>query len=274
MRIGMIDGREFRPGDAAPRLDNAGQPVAGVGIVNEAFARMYFDGRNPMGRSINLLQRRDVGAPLEIVGYVRDAAYAELRDSMPPVLYVPLTEDDHLTILVRTGSEAAAMAVAPALRQALTKARPDFHIGLIQSHTNFLRWQTIRERLLAVLSLFFAIVGLLLSAIGLYGVLNYSVTRQRREIGIRMALGARPADVVRRVSTGLLRIVAAGLCMGLAGGLACGRFVESLLFEVKGTDASALGVPIAALLAAALVAAVPPAVRAVRIDPSRTLRGE
>jgi ABC-type antimicrobial peptide transport system permease subunit len=108
----------------------------------------------------------------------------------------------------------------------------------------------------------------------LYGVLNYSVTRERREIGIRMALGARPGQVVHRVLTGMFATVALGLAVGLAGGVACGRFVESLLFEVKPTDTEAMAVPLLALAAAALLAALPPAVRAVRIDPVEMLRSE
>jgi ABC-type antimicrobial peptide transport system permease subunit len=121
---------------------------------------------------------------------------------------------------------------------------------------------------------FFAIVALALAAIGLYGVLNYSVTWQRREIGIRMALGARPAQVVRRVATGLLSVVLFGLVLGLAGGMACGRFVQSLLFEVKAGEASTLAAPLLTLLGAAVVAGLPPAIRAAKIDPAETLRSE
>jgi ABC-type antimicrobial peptide transport system permease subunit len=100
------------------------------------------------------------------------------------------------------------------------------------------------------------------------------VIRQRREIGIRMTLGARPGQVVRRVTGGMLGLVCLGLVIGLAGGVACQRFIESLLFEVKATDPLMLAAPLLALLAAALLAALPPAIRAVRIDPAQTLRSE
>jgi len=105
-------------------------------------------------------------------------------------------------------------------------------------------------------------------------VLNYAVAERRREIAIRMALGARPAEVVRGVTARPFAVVCIGLAGGLAAGIACSRFVESLLFEVKSTDPGALAVPLAALLGAALLAAFPPAIRAVRIDPVETLRSE
>jgi len=132
----------------------------------------------------------------------------------------------------------------------------------------------LRERLLATLSLFFAIVALVLAAIGLYGVLNYSVTQQRREIGIRMALGARSAHMVRHVTGGMFGMVCLGSAIGLAAGLVSGRFLESLLFEVKATDLGIVIVPILTLLGAALLAALPPAIRAVQIDPAQTLRSD
>jgi len=128
--------------------------------------------------------------------------------------------------------------------------------------------------LLATLSLFFAIAALVLAAIGLYGALNYSVIQQRREIGIRMALGARAADVVRLVTTEMFGMVCLGSAIGLAGGLACERFVETLLFEVKATDVGIVVGPILTLVSAAVLAALPPAIRAVRIDPAHTLRCE
>jgi ABC-type antimicrobial peptide transport system permease subunit len=125
-----------------------------------------------------------------------------------------------------------------------------------------------------MLSAFFALVALLLAAIGLYGILNHAVSRQEREIGIRMALGAHAAHVVRRVTVRVLSAVCVGSLIGLAGGIAFGRVVQSLLFQVKATDLVALATPIAALAAAAALAALPPAIRAVRIDPAQTLRSE
>ncbi len=272
MRIGLIDGREFRLGDLPPRLDDAKHPLPGVGIVNEAFARTYFDGQNPVGRLVHVLREKDISAPMEIIGYVRDAVYRDLREPMQATLYVPSMERETNAFMVRTVGDE--LAVAPMLKRAVTNFRWDVRLHDIQPQSNFLRWQMLRERLLAVLSVFFAVVALLLAAVGLYGVLNYSVTWQRREIGIRIALGARPDQVVQRVMAGLAGTVSFGLVLGLAAGILCGRFIETLLFEVRITDTSSVATPILILLGTALVAAIPPAIRAVRIDPAQTLRSE
>jgi len=136
------------------------------------------------------------------------------------------------------------------------------------------KYRLVRERLLAVLSSFFATIALVLAAVGLYGVLNYSVTCRRREIGIRMALGARAAHVVRGITSTSVAMVCLGMLLGFAGGMAAGRIVQALLFEVKATDPEAFAIPALVLFAAALLAALPPAIRAARIDPARTLRSD
>jgi len=273
MGIGLVDGRDFRPGDTSPAtIFEQAHPVAGVGIVNEAFARTYFDSQNPVGRSAQVSQGKFPAAQMQIVGYVRDAAYSLLREPVRPTVYVPIQEKDGAAFVIRTAGDPRAMP--PALRSALQEARPDFRFGNISFQSALVRRQMIRERLLATLSFFFGVVALVLAVIGLYGVLNYSVIQQRREIGIRMALGARSADVVRRITTGMLVMVSLGSAIGLAGGLASARFVEALLFEVKATDLGMVVVPLLTLLGAAVLASLPPALRAVRIDPARTLRSE
>jgi putative ABC transport system permease protein len=272
MRIGLIDGRDFRPGDVPPRLKGSTQPLPGAGIANEAFARTYFSGQNPVGRSVNVRIDKDLAAPMEIVGYVRDAAYYDVREPMHPTVYVPMLNKEHNTLLVHTAGDP--LALAPIERRAVSQVRPDFRLINVQPQSNFLRWQMLRERLLAALSLFFAIVALVLAVIGLYGVLNYSVTQRWREIGIRMALGARSAHVVRRVTTDMAGMFCLGSTIGLAGGLASGHFIESLLFEVKAADPGSVAAPILILAGAAVLAALPPAIRAVRIDPAQTLRSE
>jgi ABC-type antimicrobial peptide transport system permease subunit len=133
---------------------------------------------------------------------------------------------------------------------------------------------TVRERLLAMLALFFAIVALTLAGVGLYGVLDYSVLQRRREIGIRMALGARAFDIVRRVTTDVFSMVLVGAGVGLALGMTSTRYFETLLYQVKPTEATMLALPSLTILAAALMAAVPAVIRAVRIDPASMLRTE
>src|SRR5215467_44604 len=105
MRIGWIAGRDFRLGDLPPRLDASKQPLPGVGIVNEAFARTYFDGKNPVGRSVYVLQGKDIAAPMEIIGYVRDTAYANVREPMHATIFVPPVTRNYYHFMVRTAGD-------------------------------------------------------------------------------------------------------------------------------------------------------------------------
>jgi len=271
MQIALVSGRDFRPGDVAPSRNEARQPLPGVGIVNETFVRTYFAGQNPLGRSVEW-HAYGFTSSVEIVGVMRDAVYRDVREKLHPTIYVPLFDRQNNTFFVKAAGDP--LALAPILRQAAAGARSDLRIGTIQPQSNFIRWQLIRERLLATLSLFFAIVALLLAGVGLYGTLNYSVTRQRREIGVRMTLGARSGQVVRRVMASHLAMVIVGLLIGLAGAAMCGRLVQSLLYEVKTTDPLSLIAPLAALCMVAILAVLPPALRAARIDPAETLRIE
>jgi ABC-type antimicrobial peptide transport system permease subunit len=134
--------------------------------------------------------------------------------------------------------------------------------------------QTIRERLLATLAFFFGAVALLLAGVGLYGVLNYSVQQREREIGIRMALGARAGDVARRITTGISVAVMIGAAAGLALGLTSVRYIESLLYQVKARDVVMLAVPCITIPLAVLIAAVPAVIHALHIDPVKMLRVE
>jgi predicted permease len=272
MEIPILDGRDLRAGELPVDIDANGRPRDGVGMVDQAFARLYFGGRSPVGERVTVLVRPHQPASLEIVGLVGNAVYTNLRDPLRPTVYLAADQQGSATLLVRTAGDAAALA--PVIRRTLAKARPDARIRMIATQQELVRRQVVRERLLATLSAFVAVVALLLSAIGLYGVLHHAVVLQQRQIGIRMALGAGAARVVRHVTGGLLGAVAAGAVIGLGGGLLFGRLIESLLFRVGATDVAVLGTPIVVLAAAAAVAALPPAIRAARIDPARTLRAE
>ncbi|QOY89456.1 FtsX-like permease family protein [Paludibaculum fermentans] len=272
MRIGMISGRDFRPGDEAPRLDEAGQVVAGTGIVNEMFARVYFHGANATGQVVHMLQGKDKRVPVEIIGVVRDTAYGDLREPLRPTVFVPIGSRDNAALLVRTASDP--LAQAPGLRRALQGASSGLRVRNIEVQENFVRWHLVRERLLASLSAFFALIALVLAAIGLYGTLNSSVTLQRREIGIRITLGAQTGEVVKSVTGSAAWMLTLGGAAGLLAGIASSRLIEKLLFNVKGTDPASLAAPILILAATAAAAGLPPALRASRIDPAETLRSE
>jgi putative ABC transport system permease protein len=272
MQLPLLDGRDVRSGDVAADRSPGAQPRDGVGIVNQAFARTYFDGRSPVGERVTVEVRPGVRASIEIIGLAGDAAYAALRDPIRPTVYVPAEYKGGATLLIRTAGDPDLLA--PLVRRTLARTRPDARIRLIASHTDLVKRQLIRERLLATLSGFVGTVALLLAGIGLYGVLHHAVVQQQRTIGIRIALGARAAHVVREVTTSLLAAVAGGAAVGVGGGLLFGRVLEGLLFRIATTDVLALAVPLAVLAAAAAIAALPPALRAVRIDPARTLRAE
>ena len=270
MRIEQRGGRDFQPGDVPPALDPVRGIVAGVGIVNESFARAYFDGRDPVGQVVQVRQSRDAEAPMTIVGVVRDVVYDNVREPMRPTVYVPLEDRDGAALLVRMAGDARA--AVPQLRREVSRAGAGLSVRRVEHLSVLVLQQMIRERLLAALSGFFAAVALALSAVGLYGTLNYGVVRQRKEIGIRMALGARAAHVVTRITRRPLALVAAGALMGLAGGVMFARSLEAILFEVKPTDPASLVRPLLLIGSAAVLAAALPALRAARIDPARTLR--
>lgn len=265
MKVPLIDGRDFRPSDTVP----------GVAIVNQAFAKEYFRGENPIGKSFV----RNGRARFEIVGLVRDARYRNLREPITPTAYIPYRLADSLeaasagTFLVRTSSQNP-LALAQALRREIPRARPEFRVSNIRTQLEINQAQTVRERLLAMLALFFAAVALLLAGIGLYGVLDYSVLQRRRELGIRIAIGAPSVDIARRVTADVFSMVLLGAAAGIAIGLSSASYVKALLYEVKPTDPGAITLPSLILLAAAVLAALPAVIRAVRIDPVQMLRAE
>jgi putative ABC transport system permease protein len=266
MRIAMLEGREFRPGDRSPRLDESKKPVAGVAIVNEAFARVYFGGANPVGRRVVVDSSE---APMEIVGLARDTVYFSVREDSHPAVYVPLEARQSATLLLRTSGSGTPPAQA--IRRQLARLAPDVQFREAVTFESFLTQQLIRERLLAVLSTFFAALALVLAVIGIYGVLNHAVTRERRDIGLRIVLGAGPAHIVVRLTARLLGALGAGAIIGLAGGVAFGRWVQTLLFETDPSDPAALVVPLTLMVVAAVFAVLPPAIRAVRTDPARVI---
>jgi putative ABC transport system permease protein len=272
MRIQLIDGRDFRPGDAHP----------GAALVNETFAKTYFDGVDPVGKTFDL--SLDEGARLhyEIVGYVRDVRYRDLREPILPQLYVPFHSVDAKgaslkrgmgILLVRT-SLANPRSLVSMLRREVPRARPEFRVSRIRTQLEINQSHAVRERLLATLALFFAIVALFLAGVGLYGVLHYSVLQRRREIGIRMAVGAQAGGVARLVTAEVFAMVAVGAVAGVGMGMLSVRYVESLFYQVKATDLQMLAVPSLAILAGALLAALRPVIQAVRIDPAAMLRAE
>lgn len=272
MRVNLLAGREFHPGEAHPAF----------AIVNETFARAYFNGENPVGRTLETSDEKGRHRTAQIVGLAADTRYESMRDQMRPTVFVPFADKDAAgvvkssdwgTFIVRT-TAADPLQVAALARRAVSEGQPDLRVTGISTQAALVRDKTLRERMLATLSLFFAGVALLLASVGLYGVLDYSVIQRRREIGIRLALGARSNDILRRVTTEVFVMLLCGSAVGLALGIVSERYLEKLLFQVKALEPAVLLWPLLTILGASILAALPPVLRAVRIDPSLMLRSE
>jgi ABC-type antimicrobial peptide transport system permease subunit len=205
----------------------------------------------------------------EIVGVVAAARDGSVRGELQPYVFSPIA-DAGGTLQLRSSLDPRTLA--DRLREELPRVHPSLRLVDVTLQTSLVGNTILRERLLAVLSAFFAALGLALAAVGLYGVSSYAVVRRTREIGIRMTLGAQPAAVVRSVLGGVVLSIAAGLVAGLAGGVYFARFVRTLLFEIEPLSPLSVALPVMCLLSVALVAAWPPARRATRIDPAEALR--
>jgi len=257
MKLPLVAGRDFRPDDSLP----------GSAIVNETFVRLVLNGLRPIGVEI-----AKGSQSFRVVGVVRDTPYRDIHEDIRPLVFVPFhsaQQTRNATFVVRTASPNP-LAMASTLRRALTSAR----VSNIRPQMEFVQAQTVRERLMSMLALFFAAVALVLAAIGLYGVLDYSVLQRRREIGIRMAIGAQAGDIARRVTAEVFRMVLAGALAGLGLGLLSVRYIATLLYQVRPGDPAMLAWPAAIILGSALAAALPAVYRAVRIDPMATLRAD
>ena len=264
MGLRLLAGRDFEPRDAEPEAPTAV-------VVNETFARRYFPGESPLGRHFFRVNREKLDDQ-EIVGLARDAKYFSLREAIPPTVYVPHRDDRGATIELRTTADPAVLVGF--LRPEIGRIDAALRVDEVTTQATLVDDTIVSERLLALLSGFFAVVALVLAAVGLYGVLSYAVARRTKEIGIRLALGARSAAVVRLVVGDVALLVASGLAGGVAVGLLLARYLASLLFEVRPSDFWSLALPLSWLLLATALAALPAAARAVRIDPTVALRYE
>ena len=269
MKIPLISGRDLRPEETSP----------GAAIVNETFARTYFPGQDPIGRTFE----RGANQPVnKIVGVTADVPDHDLREPNGAVFYVPFNAVDDksapeaasfATFVVHTDARNP-LVLANSLRQLIAERHNGLRVSNVTTQLDLVRDQTVRERLIATLAAFFAGVALLLAGVGLYAVLNYSVLKRRREIGIRMAIGSTRAGIVRLVTVDIFLMIALGACAGIAAGFGAARYVASLLYQVKATDADMLALPACAILVTALIATLPAVVRALRTDPTEILRAE
>jgi predicted permease len=267
MGIRVTAGRPFTHRDRAGSLR--------VVILNELAARAYFGATNPIGARINFPGQR-VEDEYEIVGVVRDARYEDFRTPDERMAYVPIEQSiDPITgaIMVVRPSADVTRVMLP-IREAVADTVPGGFITRVATIEQRIASSLIRERLLTVLATFFAMLALVLACIGLYGVLAYGVIRRTREIGIRIAIGARQRSVIWMVVREALSLVSIGAALGLAGSFAAGRFINSQLFEVSPADPAATVLAIFVLLVLTAIACGIPARRASRIHPVTALRYE
>jgi putative ABC transport system permease protein len=269
MGIRLLRGREFtdRDNDAAP----------GVVILSQSVAKRLWPGEDPLGQRITT---EDHPAPkdwLTIIGVVDDVKQQSLSKGADHAIYRPYLQTQHvfflmhMTFAVRTTSDPQQLA--PALRKVLHEVDRDQPVS-IAPMADFISTNTAEPRFQARLLGAFSLLALILSAVGIYGVLAYAVTQRTHEIGIRMALGAESADVLRMVLRRTLILAGAGIALGALGALAVTRVLAKFLFEVKPTDPATF-IAVAALLAGvALLAGAIPARRAASVDPMVALRYE
>jgi predicted permease len=263
----LISGREFTRADAlqAPK----------VAIVNEEFARKFNLGRDAVGKRMG--SGRGSGSELdtEIVGLARDAKYSDVKDAVPPLFFRPYRQDDQVgsvTFYVRTG--LAPEQMLQNINRVVAGVDPNLPVENLRTMAQQVQDNVFLDRMISTMSAGFAVLATILAAVGLYGVLAYTVAQRTREIGLRMALGAAPgrvrAMVLRQV--GVMTIV--GGIVGLVAALWAGRAAQALLYEMEGHDPAVLAGSAVLLAVVALAAGFVPAHRASRIDPMRALRYE
>ncbi len=262
--IGLMVGRDFNDQDVE------GRPL--VVIVNETIVRTHFPGDNPIGKRLSFDGPR--GRWREIVGVVRDSKYATVGEGALPVAYLPLGQNHEtgMTLYVRASVPPASLI--PAIRREIQALEPHLPVPDIQTMTQTIGTSLYAARMGAWLLGVFGGLALLLAAVGIYGVLSFSIARRTREMGIRLALGAERRDVFLLVVRDGMLLVGIGIIIGLAGGLAGTRSLASFLYGVSTSDLPTFAATVTILAAVALLACIVPARRAMRVHPIAALRYE
>jgi predicted permease len=259
--IPLVNGRDFTTADT-----DGAAPVA---IVNEAFTRKFGLGQDAVGRMMGQADELD----MQIVGVVRDAKYSAVKDEVPPVFFTPYRQTAStggLFFYVRSSIEPAA--ILRAVPATVAGLDPNLPVQELKTLTQQVRENVFMDRMIGTLSLSFASLATLLAAIGLYGVLAYTVAQRTREIGIRMALGAGTGSVRLMVLRNVGIMLLIGGALGLIAAMALGRGAASLLYGIEATDPAVMVGAVLVLTLLSLAAGLVPAQRATRVDPVTALR--
>jgi putative ABC transport system permease protein len=259
MGIPLKSGRTFEMTDAR------GAPPATV--VNEEFARRYFPGEDPVGKSILFGT-----VPIRIVGVVGDVRQRGLAEPVDPAMHGHVLQNLRVRMSIVIRTTGSPLSYANAVREAIWSVDSDQTITSVATLESVLGSALARPRLLAWLLAIFGVVGLTLGALGIFGVLAYSVNQRRQEIGIRVALGASPQSVLRLVVRQGMGLTAAGVVAGVIGAVWLTRSMQSVLYDIDSSDLATFLQVVAVLLVAALLASWLPARRALKIDPVSALR--
>jgi predicted permease len=277
LSIPLVAGRDFDDRDARfePADPKAQLPSYKVAIVNESYAKHYFGDRSPLGRHIGFGINPGTKTPIEIVGVVKDSKYTGVRDEIPLQVFFAFMENDSAggtVMYVRTTNQPDA--AFGAIRQVVRQLDTNIPIYNMRTMDHQMDQSLLNDRLIATLSTAFGVLATLLAVIGLYGVMAYTVARRTREIGVRMALGAVPGDVIWLVMRDVLVLVGSGLVLGLIAASALSRFVSSQLYGVSGSDPLTMAGACVVLALVAAIAGYIPARRATRVNPVLALRYE
>ena len=264
----LVAGRDFDSHDVATGVK--------VAIVNEAFVQKFYDGANPVGKRFGFEGDKGETPPVfEVVGVARNTKYYELREDFRPIAFFPDSQDPRpnqsANVVIR--ADVALAALIPAIKRSVAEISPDIDVDFHPFKTQILDG-LLQERLMATLSGFFGALAAILAVIGLYGVISYMVARRTNEIGIRMALGANGAGIVRLILREAMLLLAIGLVIGAALALAAARTAKSMLFGLKPYDPATLAFAVVSLALVAVAASYIPARRAAGVDPMVALREE
>jgi predicted permease len=261
----LITGRYFTAHDTAAS--------AKVAVIGEKAARDIFGNASPLGKRLSF-DALGTQKDMEIVGVMRDVKYTDLRETTPWAIFVPYTQRHEYISNLLGRTTGAPAALAPQLRAAVEETDRNLPVSEVTTLGDLVDRSLNTEQLIARLSGFFGGLALLLSAMGLYGILSYSVMRRTSEIGVRMALGAQSRGVQWMILRETLALLGIGVALGLPAAIACSRLIESMLYGLKPGDAATMAGAVLVLVAMGTLAGLLPARRASRVDPMVALRYE